>query len=83
MCECCDRYDMLEGKYYKNVCENSLRYLVEAHLPFYSDVSIATDEEEKFAILVFCNKGSKVYDKQIIVMFTEDKGFVHLSNLES
>ena len=64
-CTCCDRFDMSDLKYYRNV--HSLpRSLMKMHHP-----KLATDNGENFAVIEFFDE----FDQKIVWILTEDKGF--------
>ena len=59
---CCDKYNLKEGKYYKNVHS----------LPWWDVGDIATDEKESFAVIADWKHEEKIY------IFTESGGFEEL-----
>ena len=54
--------------------------ILDLHCPGYYQPTVATDENEKFALLAFYGKGN---NDEIILLFTEEKGFVQINNLNA
>jgi len=70
----------VERKYYPNVFY--LPPALDFTLPDKCEPTITTDDNEQFALFAFHSSFGNIDCEEIILMFTEDEGFVRINNLE-
>ena len=76
ICFCCDKYNLVESKYYRNVHSMPSVAMASRQIS-----NVVTDEEEQFAVIAPCQ--CETNENQNMIMFTEDNGFEEFPNFSS